>query len=224
MQRLYTRRNTAPPTGTVGHAGATVDRGNRGAGGGRRCVWTSDGVYVHMERYRGRYRTASARLPGWDYATPGWYFVTICTRHRQPVFGRVRNGTMHRSDLGDLAHGCWEAVPVHHPGTRLDAFVVMPDHVHGLLGLPDAPSAPHPPAAPRGARTTPMGRLSPRAGTLGLVLRSYKGAVTRRARRAGADFAWQARFYDHVVRNGRDLDRIRQYILQNPARWSARFG
>jgi putative transposase len=86
-----------------------------------------------QEKFRGKYRIASARLPGWDYATPAAYFVTVVTQNRHPFFGYIRNGVMHCSPLGRLAWDIWYLLPSQFPHCTLDAFVVMPDHIHGIL-------------------------------------------------------------------------------------------
>ena len=155
----------------------------------------------------------SRRLAGHDYAGAGWTFVTVCTRDRRLAFGEVRGGAVALNRAGRVAYACWAAIPDHAPRVRLDAFVVMPNHVHGLLGL--APTAPPPEVAAR----PPMGHLSPKAGSLPVVVRSYKAAVTRAARSFDPAFAWQPRFHDHVVRDEADLRRIRAYIEGNPATW-----
>ncbi|NBB87877.1 MAG: transposase [Bacteroidetes bacterium] len=87
------------------------------------------------ERYQNKYRISSARLPGYDYGAPGWYFVTICTHNRHCYFGDVVDGEMHHSAVGQQAHDNWQAIPKYFDHARLDAFVVMPNHVHGLVGL-----------------------------------------------------------------------------------------
>ncbi|MEM1125559.1 MAG: transposase [Bacteroidota bacterium] len=158
------------------------------------------------------------RLPQYDYRASGAYFVTCCLRPRRPVFGRVTRVGVHLSPTGYLADGCWEAIPVHHPHVRLDAFVVMPDHIHGLLWIEPSP-------------VTSRGAFRPRtfgtshAGSLSVVIGTYKAAVTRSARRQGLDLPnWQPRFYEHIVRNERALHAIRRYIRANPQRWFDRYG
>ena len=172
--------------------------------------------------FRGTYRVDTIRLPGYDYRQPGWYFVTIYTKDRLHLFGEVRGGIMGLNGAGCTAHACWTAIPDHVPRVRLDAFVVMPNHVHGLIGLaPDDPVSGDDGPGPGDAATagdaasvaalhaTPlrerpdaspddadpddvgarMAQISPAAGSLSAVVRSYKSAVTRDVRRAGAAFA-----------------------------------
>jgi putative transposase len=165
--------------------------------------------------FRNRYRADTIRLRGYDYRTPGWFFITICTKDRKPVFGDIRNGIMGLNEVGCLAKSCWDAVPDHHPYVDLGSFVVMPNHVHGLIALlpdndtvsppDDARSSVHPPHPP--------------SRSLGIVVRSYKAAVTRLVRKTDCSFAWQARYHDRIVRNGAEFEAIHVYITENPGRW-----
>ncbi len=90
-----------------------------------------------MEHFAGKYRIASSRLRGWDYASDGAYFVTICTADRKHFFGEIVDSRMQFSDMGRLAETHWRAIPQHFPFAALDAFVFMPDHMHGIIILGD---------------------------------------------------------------------------------------
>ncbi len=189
--------------------------------------------------YRDKYRVESARLAGWDYATPGWYFVTVCTRGRTRFFGRVVRRRMRLSRIGEVAYRYWEDIPNHCANAGLDAFVIMPDHVHGIIRITTPRTEHHHPrrdVARRDvacnvsttARFPTIGggsgaaTVSPGRGSLGAIVRSYKAAVTRWCRTNGhADFAWQPRFYDRIIRDDAALRNIRRYILHNPARWGS---
>ncbi|MEM6286867.1 MAG: transposase [Bacteroidota bacterium] len=185
------------------------------------------GAYDHFLTHR-----RSRRLVGHDYGAAGWYFVTICTDGRRLLFGEVRNGVMGLSEAGCVAWTCWAEIPAHTARARLGAFVVMPNHVHGLIGLmPDSGGddvavpggddvAPlHATALPAALPPSAMSAMSPAAGSLGAIVRSYKSAVTRAVRPADPGFKWQARYHDHVVRDTASLRRIAAYIEANPARW-----
>ena len=193
-------------------------------------------AFFPMTRYYRGYRTTSVRLDGWDYRQPAWYFLTICTKNRVCFFGNVRRGIVGLSRIGCVAHRFWAGIPDHFDHVRLDAFVVMPNHVHGLIGLMSPPNAAVETLDPTSlqddvnqnddpdrdaAINKRMSTISPKPGSVSTIVRSYKSAVTRRARRHGdADFAWQPRFYDHIVRNWRSLQHIRQYIIDNPINWT----
>jgi len=173
---------------------------------------------MDTELYHDRYRIATARLRGYDYGQNGAYFVTICTQDRVRYFGEMEIPAqdwnpvrLRPTPLANVAAACWQQIPVRFPFVALDAFVVMPDHIHGLL-LIDKPT-----------ETTPLlyyeNRFAPQNDNLAAILRGYKAGVTSQARQAGLAFQWQPRFHDRVVRNGLEMERIRKYILDNPTRW-----
>ena len=187
-----------------------------------------------MTLYKGLYRIESTRLPGWDYRNAGWYFVTICTRDGYAFFGDVVNGEMRLSPLGQVALKFWLEIPQHVSGVQTDACVVMPNHGHGVLVIEPRPVSVetlHATSLQKRAedeqfltesqiQSRAMSALSPKAGSLGAIIRSYKSAVTNWAGLNGfRDFAWQPRYWDHIIRDERSLQEIRQYIHDNPARW-----
>jgi putative transposase len=169
----------------------------------------------------------STRLRGFDYLACYAYFVTVCLTDRLCVFGSISNDQVSFSRRGQIARDCWLDIPNHHPHVELDVFVVMPNHIHGILRFEgDAPGLSPVVATPasRSTRTVenmpiPTGAA---AGSLGAVIGSYKSAVTRTINRhrpgAGTDM-WQRNFYDHIIRTDRALDSIRDYIVTNPLRW-----
>ncbi|HNF28553.1 MAG TPA: hypothetical protein PKV80_29075, partial [Leptospiraceae bacterium] len=86
-----------------------------------------------MTLYKNKFRIESARLKAWDYSTPGCYFITICTKNREPYFGKIEDGEMYLSDIGAIAENFWKEIPKHFPNIQLDESVIMPDHIHGIL-------------------------------------------------------------------------------------------
>jgi REP element-mobilizing transposase RayT len=173
----------------------------------------------------------SVRLPAYDYAAPGAYFVTVCTHGRRCLFGTVREHRTELSREGGIVAACWEALPRHFPAVRLDAFVVMPNHVHGILRIiPSADSselevgAQHavPLRADRRYRppTRAFGTMTPQS--LAAIVRAFKSSSTReinRLRGTPGAALWQRNYHEHVVRNEEDLNAIRRYIADNPPRW-----
>ena len=157
----------------------------------------------------------SIRLRGYDYTQAGAYFVTACTYARDCLFGQIVGGEMRLSAHGAIALECWQAIPQHCPHADLDAFVVMPNHMHGILMLADdAARSAHPPAQERFGR--------PVAGSLPTIMRLYKAVVTRRInelRNTSGAPVWQRNYYEHIVRDQASLGRIRAYIANNPLRW-----
>ncbi len=162
------------------------------------------------------FRRRSHRLRGFDYSRGGAYFVTICTQNRQCLFGDVVDGKMRLNDVGRLVQTVWDGLPERFPTVESDAFVVMPNHVHGILVLVEAGLALPPGGA---ASSAPTGSAST---TLGKVLRAFKSTsavgVNRLLTRSGQPL-WQRNYFEHIVRSEESLNRIRDYIDTNPLRW-----
>lgn len=193
-----------------------------------------------IKKYNNKYRITSARLPQWDYGNSANYFVTICTKNRESYFGNIDQGVMQLSPLGDIALKFWLEMPAHFPFLTLDAFVIMPNHVHGIIVI-DKIHAPtigsmHPVETPKLGVSTTLG-VSTNLGvstasntdaasqkwkpaTLGVVINQYKRIVTIHARKIEAGYAWQSRFHDHIIRNYESYLKIRNYILYNPMNWT----
>ncbi len=161
------------------------------------------------------------RLQGYDYSSKGAYFVTICTHGRVDYFGEIRNGIMGLNELGCAAQECWQAIPRHFPDAILDEFVVMPNHVHGVLFIegPGHGAGPQNFAALQNRNKPYKNKFGPQSKNLASIIRGYKVGVTRYARENGLEFSWQYRFHDRIVRNEQELDRIRRYIQNNPLKW-----
>jgi len=167
----------------------------------------------------------SPRLQGYDYSQEGAYFVTICTHRRAHWFGEVANYEMQLSEIGVIAQACWSKIPNHYPHVELDHFVVMPNHVHGIIVLHDLPDAignivgtPYMVSENTSSETT-----SPQKHPiLGVIIGTYKAAVTRQSRLVSTSPEgkfWQARYHDHIIRDERALNYIRRYMQNNPAIW-----
>jgi len=174
-----------------------------------------------------KHNRRSIRLGGYDYAQPGAYFVTICTRDRESLFGHVVNGEMHFNEAGEIAQRCWEDIPAHFPSVKLDAFVVMPNHVHGIIVIGCKGEASVPPHAfqeQSGSDASPL-RQPPHGtqpGSLSAIVQNFKSISTRRMNAAcGAPGRplWLRNYYEHIVRSEQELTAIREYIMANPARW-----
>ena len=169
----------------------------------------------------------STRLAGYDYSQEGAYFVTICTYAKQWQFGDVQNDVMILNQYGQIANSCWLEIPSHFPQIELDAFVIMPNHMHGIIVITESPSnvgAQH--VAPSKRHFTSSNKkMTPnvKAGSLSAAMRSYKAAVTRQVNRlyhAPGEQLWQRNFHDHIIRNHVGLNHLRTYVINNPASWS----
>ncbi len=160
------------------------------------------------------YRRRSTRIKDFDYAYPGAYFVTICAQKWQPLFGQIVDGTMQLNHFGEMVCRCWDDIPSHYSNIELDAFVVMPNHVHGIVMILDDLDE-----RAVGAR---LPRPYKRKTTLGQVVAYFKYQSTKRInemRNLPAVKVWQRNYFEHIVRNTNSLNRIREYILTNPLRW-----
>lgn len=228
-----------------------------------------------------RFHRRSIRLRGYDYTRAGAYYVTVCTQGRLSLFGDVVNDVMVPNAMGNIVQRCWDAIPEHMPMVVCDAFVVMPNHVHGIVVIRErhrgrdpvgadhdrpntmpgfvranddrppttpstvttdasndgptdptanAPRAPiradhdrplRPPADP-GARPPTSMPIVP-VGSLGRIVRAFKSAVTRAAYNDGllprGTPVWQRNYYERIIRDTAEHDRIAQYIAENPANW-----
>ena len=167
----------------------------------------------------------SPRLQGYDYAQEGAYFVTICTYQRIHLFGDVVNGEMQFSDFGQIADSLWSTLPEHHPNVVLDAHVVMPNHMHGILFITNQQNSSQSSVGMRRASSTASQNRpnSIRSRTLSAIIGAYKSAVTRTINQQMgilAPIIWQASFHDHIIRNEESLNHIREYVYNNPARWA----
>lgn len=169
-----------------------------------------------MTLFKNKYRIESARLKGWDYRAPGYYFVTIVTKGRVPYFGKVQGDDVRLSAIGEIAAQCWAENPQHHAGIELDEWIIMPNHVHGIV-VADVETLHY--NVSTSTSDTPMGAISPKTGSLSVAVRSFKSAVTKLAHNAGHEFGWQERFWDRIIRDEKELNRIRNYIRANPSKW-----
>lgn len=190
----------------------------------------------------------SIRLLGYDYTQSGAYFITICSRDRACIFADIERGVVHLTAIGEIVGSCWEAIPDHFPPADLDAFVTMPNHLHGIVFLgavieSDANEQDMACRVPPSARGMTGERFgAPVPGSIPTIVRSFKAAVTKAINDAsGRDTAcrvllerrlgplspgrfpslWQANYHEHIIRNDHSLDLLRDYVFANPARWSA---
>lgn len=179
-----------------------------------------------MEKYNNKFRIESTRLQTWDYRNAGTYSITICTQNREHYFGEIFNDKMQLSSVGVIANILWHEIINHSNNVALDEFVVMPNHIHGILVLNDDKNdiggrdvACNVSTETSEMKNEFMSKISPKSGSVGRIIGSFKSAVTKHAHRLGFDFAWQPRFYDHIIRNKKSLQKIQDYIINNPQNW-----
>lgn len=167
----------------------------------------------------------SVRLTEYDYSQVGAYFLTVCTHQNQCVLGDIVDQKMRLNDIGQQVLTCWRAIPGYWPNVELDEFVIMPNHLHGIIVItesalenPDtthigvnhySPSNQHSPKRPAGT-----------SKTVGSILRGFKTGVTKWMRMQNTSGSvWQRNYYEHIIRDESELFRIRKYVVENPASW-----
>nr|WP_064965730.1 transposase [Tenacibaculum ovolyticum] len=179
-----------------------------------------------MDKFKNKYRISSTRLQNWDYASNGAYFITICTKNREHYFGEIKNKEMQLTETGKLAETYWMEIPEHFPFVTLGNFVIMPNHMHGILII-DKPTSQVKTLQCNvstmqdkiSTKNQQMSKIAPKAGSISTIIRSYKSVVTKNARKINSAFGWQSLFHDHIIRNSKAFDTIQNYIANNPEKW-----
>jgi REP element-mobilizing transposase RayT len=166
-------------------------------------------------------------LKGYDYSQAGMYFVTICVKKHICLFGKITNGKMMLNEYGQIAYNEWAKTSEIRPNVQLDAFIIMPNHIHGIIvitendgggrGVLHTPHASHLPNIIGCECNSPL--RSP-SNTIGAMVRGYKSAVTKQLNQLGfIDSIWQRSYWEHVIRNQQSHQRIANYVFNNPANW-----
>jgi len=177
-----------------------------------------------------RHHRRSIRLPGYDYTRAGAYFVTVVTYQRDCILGDILEGEIRLSSAGEIVRREWERLAQRFPHVVLDFYVIMPNHLHGIIVITDDRRGTADSGDPlilsssRRAPTTTTGEKfgEPIPGSLPTIIRSYKSATTLRInylRGTPGTPVWQRNYYEHIIRDEKEMDAIRQYILNNPQQW-----
>ncbi len=187
-----------------------------------------------------RHHRRSIRLKNYDYSQSGIYFVTICTKNREHIFCSIENGETKLSEEGIVADKCWMEIPTHFPDVVLHEYVIMPNHIHGIIEIKksmdvldrdarnnvdihnnvDASHPPSPQPHPSlsmhpSSLTNESIRPTGTSRTIGSIVRGFKIGVTK-----GIDYSpWQRNYYEHIIRDYLEYERIAEYIVQNPLKW-----
>jgi REP element-mobilizing transposase RayT len=165
---------------------------------------------------RNKHHRRSIRLPGYDYTTAGAYFITICSWQRECLFGEVIDNTMQLSPYGKTVLFNWSILPKRYQNVALDNFIVMPNHIHGIVVLKDSPEINY----------TESDRLALRKSKIYSLSEIVRGLKTFSARRINqmryltGVSVWQRGYYEHIIRNEESLVAIREYIINNPLSWA----
>ena len=191
-----------------------------------------------MTLYKNKYRVETTRLKNWDYSSNGYYHITICTKTREHIFGRIVVETglkpvstkMTLNEYGKIVEKCWHDLPDHYSNLKLDEFVIMPNHIHGIMiidnnDIPASAGVVETGLKPVSTRTTtpiPTQTTNKKQHGLFEFVRAFKTFSSRRInelRLSPGTSVWQSRFYDRIVRDENELNRIREYIQNNPINW-----
>lgn len=163
-----------------------------------------------------KHHRRSIRLKDYDYAQPGAYFVTVCTYRWQHLFGEIVDGAMVLNPLGQAIQEEWLRTVIIRPYVELDEYIVMPNHVHGIIMVKEHGRG----TMHRAPTIERFGK--PVSGSLPTIVRGFKSASTKRINRlrgTPGQHVWQRNYYEHIIRDERSLNRIRQYIFNNPQQW-----
>lgn len=170
------------------------------------------------------YRIESTRLPWWDYGWAAEYFITICTKDRKRYFGQIQDDRMIKTELWYIAKKYWQEIPEHFPFVTVLDFIIMPDHIHGLLRIEDRrPQQPvemsHGAAGcvetHHDASQRPHNTFGPQKNNIPSIIRHFKGAVTRYSKKRALPFEWQSLYYDQIIRDDNHFYNVQDYIRSN---------
>jgi len=186
----------------------------------------------HMQFKPEIHHRRSIRLKNYDYSQTGAYFVTICTKEKECSFGEINKEQMKLSPTGRIANDCLIAIPKHFENAKVDTFVVMPNHVHFIIIMNHDrrgvacnarnvfASSEEQGVACNAPTNNVYSNIAPKQNTFSVIIRSYKSAVTRMCNQNGNLFFWQRNYYEHIIRNEIELEKIREYIVNNPLNWA----
>ena len=196
---------------------------------------STDKTLVTTGKFQNKYRISSTRLQHWDYSQAATYFITICTKNRIPYFGHIQDDVIILSDIGKIVENQWIKTFDMRPDMNLQMgeYIVMSNHFHAIISIGENQynnhgetrrDAMHCVSTNTTNTTVDMvnadiNQFGPQSKNLASVIRGFKIGVTVNARKIRSDFAWQSRFYEHIIRNEKSFYRISNYIINNPLHW-----
>lgn len=176
-----------------------------------------------------KHHRRSIRLEGYAYTLPGVYFVTMISYRRVCIFGEIVKGMVELSLVGDLVKNCWLSIPNHFESTNLDEYVLMPNHLHGIIFINESRGKGKAFAKdnidnddPLLANALPLRQVGTQSGSLNAIVQNFKSVSTRLVNKSyfkPGNKIWQRNYYERIIRNERELNAIRQYICDNPLNW-----
>ena len=169
------------------------------------------------------------RLKGFDYSQPGAYFVTLVSKSRKCIFGRVEGNHIRHNEISELVVNCWLSISDHFDNTRLDEFVLMPNHLHGIIFIHEilgkgeaSPGIITSPVESISGDASPLRPRGTQSGSLSAIIQNFKSISTRKVNRLyynPGNKIWQRNYYERIIRNERELNATREYIRDNPFNW-----
>ena len=180
-----------------------------------------------------KHHRRSIRLKGYDYTQPGGYYVTIVTQNRECLFGDVADGKMVLNGIGEIIEYYWQKIPQHFNHTNLGVFQIMPNHLHGIIMITDyAVGAMHSRNENVHFKNNSIRNASPQQtrphgtqpGSLAAIVQNFESVTTRKInhiRKTPGQKLWQRNYWEHIIRNENDLNRICEYIINNPLQWES---
>ena len=167
--------------------------------------------------FKNKYRIKSIRFKDWDYSSNGAYYITICTKNRECLFGKIVHGKIILNDIGEIIKQCWYDLSNHYGNCTLDEFVIMPDHFHGIVIIDNDHNHP---IVEAGLKPASTNNNAKRHGLFEIV-RGFKTFSSRKINKIQNlfYFQWQRDYFEHIIRNENELNRIREYIINNPSKW-----
>ena len=165
------------------------------------------------------------RLKGYDYSQAGLYFITICTKNREHIFGIINNGVIILNEYGDIVRNYWNDIPNHYINVELDEYIIMPDHFHGIIQMNPSVAqfiASNSVASNIAMKQEDAMNRTPTAVTIGAVVRSFKACCTHAINKMNNNIGvsiWQRNYYERIIRNEKSYYQISEYIKSNPKNW-----
>jgi len=171
------------------------------------------------EYFKNQYHTGTKRLQDWDYSVSAFYYVTICTKDRICCFGKIKDDQVELSQKGKIVLEELLKVQKLRPYILVDDYIIMPNHLHAIFVIKEKNDfGQSRDTVNRVSTVAKFGKLQPKS--LSAIVNTFKGAVTRQCNRENLKFQWQSNYYEHIIRNEKDLARIKKYIANNPINWS----
>lgn len=167
------------------------------------------------ELFKNKFRIHSLRLQDWDYSLPGLYYVTICVKNFKCCLGEIKEGNVYLENIGKIVFEEWLNTPKLRPNVVLDDFIIMPNHIHGIIGIKEVRDVVETHCNASLRKNT----FGPQRNNLASIIRGFKGSVKRHCDRNGLAFQWQANYYEHIIKSDEDYARIKEYIANNPLKW-----